>query len=58
MQRAGARLAWRPAPVIPSLDQTKLATIEASIIGRKLATLTHADLEALERGLREALALA
>jgi len=47
---------WQAAGLlIPSLAQTKLATIEASIAGRKLGSLTDADLEGLDRGLREAL---
>jgi mRNA-degrading endonuclease toxin of MazEF toxin-antitoxin module len=41
-----------------SLAQTRLATIKASIIGRKLGRLTDSDLAALELGLREALGLA
>ena len=49
---------WQAAGLLrPSLVQTKLATIEASMIGRKLGTLDAADLTALESGLREALAL-
>jgi hypothetical protein len=39
----------------PSLAQTKLATVEASVLGRKLGSLSAADLAALDRGLAEAL---
>ena len=49
---------WRAEGLLkPSLAQTKLATIEASIIGRKIGQLTRADMAALDRGLREALDL-
>lgn len=49
---------WRAAGLLrPSPAQTKLTTVESSIIGRKLGTLTSADLQAVKRGLREALAL-
>jgi mRNA interferase MazF len=49
---------WGGAGLLrPSLAQTKLATIEASIVVRKLGQLTPSDLGALDRGLREALAL-
>lgn len=40
----------------PSPAQTKIATIETSMIGRRLGTLARAVLTALENGLREALA--
>jgi mRNA interferase MazF len=50
---------WAVAGLLrPSLAQTKLATIEASIIGRRLGSLSSADMAALDRGLREALDLA
>jgi mRNA interferase MazF len=49
---------WRDAGLLrPSLAQAKLATVESTVIGRKLGALTDADLAALERGLREALGL-
>ncbi len=49
---------WRAAGLLrPSLVQTKLATVEASIIGRKLGRLSRPDLTAFEQGLREALHL-
>ncbi len=49
---------WQAAGLLkPSLAQTKLATIEASVIGRKLGSLSKADLSALDDGLREALGL-
>lgn len=49
---------WQAAGLLkPSLAQTKFATIEASLIGRRLGTLSTAARAALERGLREALAL-
>jgi len=49
---------WRAAGLLrPSLAQTKLATIEASGIGRRLGALSTADLVAFEQGLRLALAL-
>ena len=41
----------------PSLAQTKLATVEASIIRRKLGALTTTDMQALDSGLRAALDL-
>jgi mRNA interferase MazF len=50
---------WRAAGLLrPSLAQTKLATVEASITGRKLGRLADSDLAALELGLREAFGLA
>ena len=49
---------WQAAGLVkPSLAQTKIATIEASLIGRKLGTLSSADMNVLEQGLREALGL-
>ena len=41
----------------PSLAQAKLATVEVSIVGRRLGRLADDDLAALDRGLREALGL-
>jgi mRNA interferase MazF len=50
---------WERAGLLrPSLAQTKIATIEASTIGRRLGRLTPTDLAAVERGLRASLALA
>lgn len=47
---------WKAAGLLkPSLVQTKLATIEASLIRRKLGELRDEDLEAFDAGLREAL---
>lgn len=49
---------WETAGLLrPSLAQTKLATVEASIIRRKLGELDRSDLAALSRGLVEALDL-
>ena len=49
---------WRLAGLLkPSLAQIKLATIESSIISRKIGSLAEGDMNALERGLREALEL-
>lgn len=49
---------WQAAGLLsPSLVQTKLATIEASLIGRKLGTLSPADMTALAKGVRGALGL-
>jgi mRNA interferase MazF len=49
---------WQAAGLLrPSLAQTKIATIEASIIGRKLGALSRADWDAFRRGLRRALAV-
>jgi mRNA interferase MazF len=49
---------WQSAGLLkPSLVQTKLATIEGSIIGRKLGQLSTTDMETVERGLRAALGL-
>ena len=48
---------WAAAGLLrPSLAQTKITTVEASMIGRRLGRLQPADLEALDRGLRQALA--
>lgn len=50
---------WEAARlVVPSLIQTKLATIEGTVVGRKLGTLSDLDMRAFDRGLREALQLA
>lgn len=49
---------WQAAGLLkPSLAQTKLATVEATVIGRMLGRLSPADLAAFEHGLREALGL-
>jgi mRNA interferase MazF len=49
---------WHAAGLLrPSLAQAKIATVEASGIGRRLGALTAHDLAAFERGLRTALAL-
>ncbi len=49
---------WQTAGLLkPSLAQTKIATIEATIVGRRLGTLSASDMAAVTRGLREALAL-
>ena len=49
---------WESAGSLkPSLAQTKLATIESSIIRRKLGRLAREDLSALSLGLKEALAI-
>ena len=49
---------WKAAGLLkPSLAQAKLATVEATIVGRTLGKLTSADLAAFERGLRDALGL-
>ena len=49
---------WKSAGLLkPSLAQTKLATVESSIIRRKLGRLDPEDLSAFSRGLKEALAL-
>lgn len=49
---------WQQAGLLmPSLAQTKLATIEAALIGRKLGALSAHDMAAFDQGLREALAL-
>src|SRR5205814_16277 len=41
----------------PSLAQTKIATVEASVIGRRLGSLTPRDYAAFKQGLREAIDL-
>jgi mRNA interferase MazF len=41
----------------PSLVQAKIATVEASIVERRLGTLSRNDLAIFDRGLREALDL-
>ena len=49
---------WQSAGLLrPSLVQTKLTTIEASLVERKLGRATTADMTAFERGLRETPAL-
>ena len=49
---------WQAAGLLrPSLAQAKVATVESSIIGRRLGTLSQRDIDALKRGLREALDL-
>lgn len=49
---------WQGAGLLrPSLAQTKLATVEASVIGRKLGTMPPDDMAAIEHGLRTALGL-
>ena len=50
---------WQEAGLLkPSLAQTKLATVEAPLIRRKLGTLSSSDMAALDRGLRVALGVA
>ena len=50
---------WRAAGLVtPSLAQTKIATIENRLVGRKLGTLASTDLASLESGLREAFGFA
>lgn len=49
---------WESAGLLkPSLAQTKLATVEASIIRRKIGTLNPEDLSRFSLGLKRALAL-
>lgn len=49
---------WRDAGLlVPSLAQTKLATVESALLGRRLGALPDVDLTALARGLCEALGL-
>lgn len=49
---------WRQVGLLqPSLLQTKLATIDASLIRRKLGVLVSSDLAEFERGLAEVLGL-
>jgi mRNA-degrading endonuclease toxin of MazEF toxin-antitoxin module len=50
---------WQGAGLLaPSLAQTKIVTIEAALISRKLGSLGAADLAAYDRGLKAALDLA
>lgn len=49
---------WKAASLLrPSLVQAKLATVETSILGRRLGSLSPDDLAAFDRGLREVLGL-
>jgi len=49
---------WRAAGLLkPSLAQTKLATIQSSLFGRRLGTLSPTDMAAFDQGLRDALGL-
>jgi mRNA interferase MazF len=49
---------WQEARLLrPSLVQTKIATIEISILGRRLGRLSRDDLIELDHGLQEALGL-
>jgi mRNA interferase MazF len=49
---------WKAAGLLrPSLVQTKIATIEASLVGRRLGALTKTDLAGVDTGLRAALEL-
>ncbi|CAA9560994.1 MAG: hypothetical protein AVDCRST_MAG59-2586 [uncultured Thermomicrobiales bacterium] len=48
---------WRAAGLRPSLAQTKIATVEAPALGRRLGRLALEDLAAFDRGLRDALDL-
>lgn len=49
---------WKAAGLLkPSLAQTKLATVEAPMIRRKLGELAAEDMAAFEDGLRDALGL-
>jgi mRNA interferase MazF len=49
---------WKSAGLLkPSLAQTKLATVEVSVIRRKLGELEEDDMAAFSTGLREALDL-
>lgn len=49
---------WEAAGLLkPSLAQAKLATVETSIIRRKLGTLDAADLTSLSSGLKKAMEL-
>ena len=53
-----AILNWQTAGLlIPSLAQAKLATIEGSLLGRRLGTMAAQDLDSFSQGLREALDL-
>ncbi len=49
---------WQDAGLLrPSLAQAKIAAVESSLIARRLGSPSVADLDAVERGLRHALAL-
>jgi hypothetical protein len=49
---------WQEAGSLrPSLVQTKIATVETSIVERRLGRLSRDDVSQLDRGLREALDL-
>jgi mRNA interferase MazF len=49
---------WEAASLLkPALLQTKLATVEATVIQRKLGELETEDLNAFDDGLRKALGL-
>ena len=49
---------WEAAGLLrPSLVQAKIATVETTILGRRLGRLSDDDLAALDRWLREALGL-
>lgn len=49
---------WKAAGLLrPSLTQTKLATIEASMVGGRLDSLSQPDMQALGQGIRVALQL-
>jgi mRNA interferase MazF len=51
-------LHWKEAGLLqPSLLQAKIATVETSIIVRRLGRLSHDDLASLDLSLREALSL-
>ena len=49
---------WQAAGLLrPSLAQAKIATVKGSLIARRLGALSAADMAAVDRGLRAALAL-
>lgn len=49
---------WQQAGLLaPSLVRAKLATIESSLVDRRLGTMPSADIQGIEVGLREALQL-
>jgi len=49
---------WEDANLLkPSLLQSKLATVESTVIRRKLGSLAPTDLKAFDSGLRQALSL-
>jgi mRNA interferase MazF len=49
---------WQEAGLLrPSLVQAKIATVETSIVERRLGRLSRDDVTELDRGLREALGL-